>query len=172
MYRTSRSRTASYPQHFEHCARGLAAQDLQFAQLYAEDSDILHAGIGACEQTFGLLGFWGANGSRAAIPTTPLRTCFWTTGTPGADGQASAGLQGFTSGTSGRSISRNWPVPRSPGRLPGVVFDNVKFGQTRAASDADLGLVVSAGLQRRNSLPTRADGYIQVTPAFFKPGTM
>ena len=26
------------------------------------DSDILHAGIGACGQTFGLLGFWGANG--------------------------------------------------------------------------------------------------------------
>jgi hypothetical protein len=27
------------------------------------DSDILHAGIGACGQTFGLLGFWGANGA-------------------------------------------------------------------------------------------------------------
>ncbi len=28
------------------------------------DSDILHAGIGACGQTFGLLGFWGANGAQ------------------------------------------------------------------------------------------------------------
>jgi len=28
------------------------------------DSDILHAGIGACGQTFGLLGFWGANGAK------------------------------------------------------------------------------------------------------------
>ena len=27
------------------------------------DSDILHGGIGACGQTFGLLGFWGANGA-------------------------------------------------------------------------------------------------------------
>ncbi len=27
------------------------------------DSDILHAGIGACGQTFGLFGFWGANGA-------------------------------------------------------------------------------------------------------------
>ena len=28
------------------------------------NSDILHAGIGACGQTFGLLGFWGANGAK------------------------------------------------------------------------------------------------------------
>ncbi len=28
------------------------------------DSDILHAGIGACGQSFGLLGLWGANGAR------------------------------------------------------------------------------------------------------------
>src|SRR5262249_40660470 len=28
------------------------------------DSDILHGGIGACGQTFGLLGMWGANGSK------------------------------------------------------------------------------------------------------------
>ncbi len=27
------------------------------------DSDILHGGIGACGQTFGVLGFWGANGA-------------------------------------------------------------------------------------------------------------
>jgi len=31
-----------------------------------KDSDILHGGIGACGQTFGLLGFWGANGSRGS----------------------------------------------------------------------------------------------------------
>ena len=28
------------------------------------NSDILHAGIGACGQTFGLLGFWGAHGAQ------------------------------------------------------------------------------------------------------------
>ena len=28
------------------------------------NSDILHGGIGACGQTFGLLGMWGANGSK------------------------------------------------------------------------------------------------------------
>ena len=28
------------------------------------DSDILHGGIGACGQSFGLLGFWGANGAK------------------------------------------------------------------------------------------------------------
>jgi len=27
------------------------------------DSDVLHAGIGACGQTFGLLGMWGAEGA-------------------------------------------------------------------------------------------------------------
>ena len=30
------------------------------------DSDILHGGIGACGQTFGLLGFWGANGAKGS----------------------------------------------------------------------------------------------------------
>ena len=28
------------------------------------NSDILHGGIGACGQTFGILGMWGANGSK------------------------------------------------------------------------------------------------------------
>ena len=28
------------------------------------NSDVLHAGIGACGQTFGVLGFWGAKGAR------------------------------------------------------------------------------------------------------------
>ena len=28
------------------------------------DSDILHGGIGACGQTFGMLGLWGANGAK------------------------------------------------------------------------------------------------------------
>jgi len=44
------------------------------------DSDILHGGIGACGQTFGLLGFWGANGAKVATSTTLLKIYFWITG--------------------------------------------------------------------------------------------
>ena len=51
-------------QHLEHCARSLAAKDNSTrATSRLRDSDILHGGIGACGQTFGLLGMWGAKGA-------------------------------------------------------------------------------------------------------------
>jgi len=137
-----------------------------------KDSDILHAGIGACEQTFGLLGFWGANGSRGGHSNYTFENLFlddWYSLVQME--QASAGLQGFTF----RNI---WALDQPQlagstitGQITGVVFDNVKFGQTRAASDADLGLVVSGGAAApqftANHEPTAT---FSVTPAFFKPG--
>ena len=109
------------------------------------DSDILHGGIGACGQTFGLFGFWGANGAKG----DPLRFTFenlfldnWYS--LAQMEQEYPGLQGFTF----RNI---WALDQPPladstmtGDVADVTFDNVKYGQTRAASDADLPLVVSA----------------------------
>jgi len=45
------------------------------------DSDVLHAGIGACGQTFALLASGARTTPRGIMPTTRLKTSFSTTGT-------------------------------------------------------------------------------------------
>ena len=112
------------------------------------DSDILHGGIGACGQTFGLLGFWGANKAKGAHTNYTFENLFldnWYSLVQME--QEYPGLYGFTF----RNI---WALDQPPltdstmiGDVAGVTFDNVKYGQTRAAADADLPLVVSAGAQ-------------------------
>ena len=110
------------------------------------DSDILHGGIGACGQTFGLLGFWGANGAKGDHSSYTFENLFlddWYSLVQME--QEEPALHGFTF----RNI---WALDQPPlanstitGQVTGVTFDNVKYGQTRAASDADLAIVVSGG---------------------------
>ena len=112
------------------------------------DSDVLHGGIGACGQTFGLLGFWGANNAKGDHSNYTFENLFlddWYSLVQME--QEYPGLHGFTF----RNI---WALDQPPladstmiGDVAGVTFDNVKYGQTRAAADADLPLVVSAGAQ-------------------------
>ncbi len=112
------------------------------------NSDILHGGIGACGQTFGLLGFWGANGAKGDVSNYTFENLFldnWYSLVQME--QEEPGLRGVTF----RNI---WALDQPPlaqstivGQVAGVLFDNVKYGQKRAASDADLPLVVSAGAQ-------------------------
>jgi hypothetical protein len=110
------------------------------------DSDILHAGIGACGQTFGLFGFWGANNAKGEHTDYTFENLFldnWYSLVQME--QEYPGLHGF--------IFRNiWALDQPPlagstltGDVAAVTFDNVKYGQTRTASDADLPLVVSGG---------------------------
>ena len=123
------------------------------------DSDILHGGIGACGQTFGLLGFWGANGAKGDHSNFTFENLFldnWYSlvqmeldQNPGQPG-----LHGFTF----RNI---WALDQPPlanssmtGDVSDVTFDNVKYGQTRAAADADLPLVVSGGAQPARFIPS------------------
>ncbi len=110
------------------------------------DSDILHGGIGACGQTFGLLGMWGAkdaSGEHTSYTFENLTLDNWYSMVQME--QESPQLRGFTF----RNI---WALDQPPlaastitGEVSGVTFDNVKYGQTRVAGDADLPLTVTGG---------------------------
>jgi hypothetical protein len=110
------------------------------------NSDIIDGGIGACGQTFGLLGFWGANGSRGVHSSYTFENLFldnWYSLVQME--QAQPALHGFTF----RNI---WALDQPPlagstlsGNVTGVTFDNVKVGQTVASSNADLPLITMNG---------------------------
>ena len=112
------------------------------------DSDILHGGIGACGQTFGLLGFWGAQGAKGDHSNYTFENLFLDNWYSLVQIERSEpALHGFTF----RNI---WALDQPPladstltGEVTNVVFDNVKYGQIRASTDADLPLIVSAGAQ-------------------------
>jgi hypothetical protein len=110
------------------------------------DSDILHGGIGACGQTFGLFGLWGANGAKGDHSNYMFENLVlddWYSLVQME--QEYPGLHGFTF----RNI---WALDQPPlagssmlGDVAEVTFDNVKYGQARVAANADLPLVVSGG---------------------------
>jgi PA14 domain len=112
------------------------------------DSDILHGGIGACGQTFALFGLWGANGAKGIHSDYKFENLFLDNWYSLAQmEQEYPGLHGFTF----RNI---WALDQPPladstiiGDVAGVTFDNVKYGQTRAAANADLPLVTGDGVQ-------------------------
>ena len=110
------------------------------------DSDVLHGGIGACGQTFGLLGMWGANNASGEHSNYTFENVFldnWYSLVQME--QEQPGLNAFT-------FHNIWALDQPPltastitGDVAGVTFDNVKYGQVRAGSDADLPLAVSYG---------------------------
>jgi len=108
------------------------------------DSDVLHAGIGACGQTFGLLGFWGANGSRGDHFNYRFENIFldnWYSLVQME--QQDQSLRNF-------SFENIWALDQPPlvgsyisGFVTGVVLENVKYGQKVATSDADVPLAAN-----------------------------
>jgi hypothetical protein len=118
------------------------------------DSDILHAGIGACGQTFGILGFWGANGAKgdhSGVTLENLTLDNWYSLLQLEQEQPA--LHDFTF----RNI---WAFGQPPlaestiiGDVKNVTLDNVKYGSTRVASDAQIPLVVSDGAQEPKFAP-------------------
>jgi hypothetical protein len=136
------------------------------------DSDILHAGIGACGQTFGLFGFWGADhakGLHTGITFENLLLDNW---------YSLAQIEQEEPALSGITFRNIWALDQPPlagstitGQVSDVTFDNVRFGQMRAASASDLGLVESGGaalaaIAVRNG-PVAA---FTVDPPVFAPG--
>ena len=110
------------------------------------NSDILHAGIGACGQPFGLLGFWGASGAKGDHSGYTFENLFlddWYSLLQME--QEEPALHGFT--------FRNIWAPDQPpllastiaGQVSGVTLDNVKYGQQRVQSNADVPLAVTDG---------------------------
>ncbi len=136
------------------------------------DSDILHGGIGACGQTFGLLGFWGAQGARGTHSDFSFENLFLDNWYSLAQmEQEYPGLRGFTF----RNI---WALDQPPledstmtGDVAEVTFDNVKYGQNRAAGDADLPLAATGGAaQAEFPAPRGPVAAFTVDPPVIAPG--
>jgi hypothetical protein len=119
------------------------------------DSDILHGGIGACGQTFGLLGFWGANGASGQHSDFTFENLF-------VDNwysllqieQQQPALHGFL-------FHNIWALDQPPlaeseisGQVKGVVIDNVKYGQARVTENANVPLRVIDGAEAVNFAPS------------------
>jgi hypothetical protein len=138
------------------------------------DTDILHGGIGACGQTFALFGLWGANGAKGIHSDYKFENIFldnWYSLVQLE--QEYPGLREFT-------FSNIWALDQPPladstmtGDVAGVTFDNVKYGQSRAADDADLPLVTGDGAQKAHFTERHgAVAAFTVDPPVFAPGEM
>jgi hypothetical protein len=136
------------------------------------DSDILHAGIGACGQLFGLLGFWGADGARGDHANYVFENLFlddWYSLLQMQ--QEQPGLRDFTF----RNI---WALDQPPlidsslrGDITGLTLDNIKYGQARATANADVPLLVLEGAaQPKYPSPSGPIASFTVDPPFFAPG--
>jgi hypothetical protein len=136
------------------------------------DSDILHGGIGACGQTYALFGMWGANGAKGIHTDYKFENLFldnWYSLVQME--QEYPGLSGFT-------FHNIWALDQPPladstmtGDVSGVTFDNVKYGQARAAADADLPLVTGDGAQPAHfAAPHGPIATFTVEPPVFAPG--
>jgi hypothetical protein len=138
------------------------------------DSDILHGGIGACGQTFGLLGEWGAKGAKGEHSNYTFENLTldnWYSLVQMEREQPE--LHGV--------VFRNiWALDQPPlagstitGKVSDVTFDNVKYGQTRATGDAELPLSVNNGAQLPKFVASHGPvAAFTVDPPVFKPGEM
>ena len=114
------------------------------------NSDILHAGIGACIQPFGLIGFWGAKDAKGLHQDYTFENLFLDNWYSLAQlEQEQPALRNFT-------FKNIWALDQPPiaesaikGDVTGVTFENVKYGQHVAESNADLPLSVDAPEQPR-----------------------
>jgi hypothetical protein len=136
------------------------------------DSDVLHAGIGACGQPFGLLGFWGANGAKGDHTNYTFENLLlddWYSLLQVE--QELPALHGFTF----RNI---WALDQPPlmgstisGQVSGVTLDNVKYGQARAQNNADIPLAVTDGAgPAQFPAQTGPVAVFSVDPPVFAPG--
>ncbi|MGA2352226.1 MAG: PA14 domain-containing protein [Terracidiphilus sp.] len=137
------------------------------------DSDILHGGIGACGQTFGVFAFWGAQNANGTHSNYTFENLFLDNWYSLAQmEQEHPGLQGFTF----RNI---WALDQPAladstmtGNVAGVTFDNVKLGQVRAANNAELSLVTGGGAEPAKFEAAHGPvAAFTVSPTTFAPGT-
>ena len=141
-------------------------------QFTLRNSDVLQAGIGACGQTFGLFGFWGADGAQGDHSAITFEDIFLDNWYSLAQiEQEQPELHGITF----RNIWALDQPPLTPSTVTGdvkdVVFDNVKVGQSRLTSDAALPLVVSGGAEPPTFAPAPAlTASFRVDPPVFTPG--
>lgn len=136
------------------------------------DSDILHAGIGACGQTFGVLGLWGANGAKGEHTNYTFENLWldnW---------YSLAQIEQEEPAVKGVLFKNIWALDQPPlasstitGNVTGVTFDNVKYDQNRAANDAELQLITTDGTAKPSfPAPTGPVAHFTVDPPVFGPG--
>jgi hypothetical protein len=136
------------------------------------NSDILHAGIGACGQTFGLIGFWGANGSRGDHNNFRFENLWVDNWYSLAQmEQAAPSLRNFT-------FKNIWALDQPPlagstmrGNITGTVLDNVKYGQKVAATDADVPLAADTPQPVSFRADSGAEASFTVEPPIIVKGT-
>ena len=137
------------------------------------DSDILHGGIGACGQTFAVLGMWGANDARGSHSELTFENLFldnWYSLTQ---------IEQELPSVRDLTFRNIWALDQPPlaestlqGNVSGVTFANVKYGRTTATSNADLPLVVSDGAEQPKYEPANSPiAAFAVSPPFFGAGT-
>jgi hypothetical protein len=135
------------------------------------NSDILHAGIGACGQTFGLIGFWGANGSRGDHNNYKFENLWldnWYSLVQME--QQAPSLRNFT-------FKNIWALDQPPlagssmrGDITGAVFDNVKYGQKVATANADLPLATDTSQLAKFQADSGAEAFFAVYPPVIAKG--
>jgi hypothetical protein len=136
------------------------------------DSDILHGGIGACGQTFGILGLWGANGAKGDHSNYTFQNLWldnW---------YSLVQIEHEEPAVHGVLFKNIWALDQPPlatstitGNVSGVVFDNVKYDQNRATNDAELQLITTGGAEQpKFPAPTGPVAHFTVSPPVFGPG--
>ena len=138
------------------------------------DSDILHGGIGACGQTFGVLGFWGANGARGDHSEFTFENLFldnW---------YSLLQVEQEEPAVHGITFHNIWALDQPPlaestitGKVTDVTLDNVKYGQSRVGGNVDLPLTVSGGAPAAEFVsPHGPQASFTVDPPVFVPGQL
>ena len=137
------------------------------------DSDILHSGIGACGQTFAVLGMWGANGAKGDHSGYTFENLWLDNWYSLAQiEQEEPSIHNF--------IFKNiWALDQPPlasstitgDVLQGVTFDNIKYDQNRAANEGELQLITSGGAEPpRFPAPSGPVAHFTFSPPVFGPG--
>ena len=136
------------------------------------DSDVLHGGIGACGQTFGVLGMWGANGAKGDHSNYTFENLWldnW---------YSLVQIEHEEPAVHGVTFKNIWALGQPPlatstitGNVSGVTFDNVKYDQNRATNESELQLITANGAAAPQfPVPTGPVAHFAVSPPVFGPG--
>lgn len=137
-----------------------------------KNSDILHGGIGACGQTFALLGMWAGNGAKGDHSSYTFENLWldnWYSLVQIE--QPEPAIHGFV-------FKNIWALDQPPlatssltGNVSDVTFDNVKYGQNRATNAAELQLSTASGTAAAKfPAPSGPVARFAVDPPVFGPG--
>ncbi len=136
------------------------------------DSDILHGGIGACGQTFGILGLWGANGAKGDHSNYTFEN-LWVD-----NWYSLVQIEHEEPSVRGVLFKNIWALDQPPlasstitGDVSDVTFDNVKYDQNRATNEAELQLITAGGAAvPKFPVPSGPVAHFTVSPPVFAPG--